>query len=414
MKKITDLEIKQELLALSRKDEDERIQKINNIYSLRGLIETTNYSPHKILLKAMELNASEKDIQDICASLGRSKLIEDSLVKSKIASAIRSDQTIAENEKSKLSQAASKNFDFKNKGADQIEEQLNQQTKISNLKKNPLRHVTLVMEKALKLVMTELYLLCGVTNAGKTSLVCYWAARLLASKTKVIIFTNETIAIEFYQRIACLILNNDYSARDKFTQNEIDEIQKKCLELHENKLLYIVDSSDLPTNSISALERVLELCTHEQDQFVLFVDYLQKITTGYGSSDNKTVVLDQVMDLLDSKRHDICGAIVAFSQLYPKTKEKNEFTDRTKWNRSLTDRVDFALEIVRDAKNSSASLILHKERNTGVERGSEFPLIFSRGRYLDPTPDNLKKYGYLMCTDKNGDHVLIKTESEDF
>lgn len=395
-----------------RQNEDEILRKINNLTLLKMTASMSIYTPKKLLDRALELKCTEQDYEEICALLARSKILADSEVKAKVATGIRADQTIAEHKKMTEARQRSQEFDFNNKTEGEVSTQLKRISKIAELKKQPLAHITPALTKALKMVPTELYLCGGVTNAGKTSQVCYHAAKLLANATKVIIFSNETLEAEYRQRISCLILDLNYSERESFSEKEMAQINEKAVELHNNRLLRIIDLNDAPTTSISSLGRVLDLCKAEPGPFVLFIDYLQKITKGQHSSDSRTVVLEQVMDLLDSSRHVLNGTIIAFTQLWPKKKEKSEFTDRTKWNLSMTDRVDFAIELVRDAKNSAAKLILHKERNTGIAVGSEFPLIFSNGRYLDPSPENIKKHGYLMTTDGNNELVLIKTERE--
>jgi hypothetical protein len=396
-----------------KENEDQVLQKTDNMFKLKMHALLGIITPRKILRRAEELNCTDGEYADLCRAIARLNLESDAETKAKIASSIKSDHIIAAHKIALQDQQKSQSFDFNNKTAEEIEGQLKHIAYLAEAKKSPLSHITPALTRALKLVPTELSLIGGLTGASKTSLTCYHAAKLLAKDTKVIIYSNETMAPEYYRRISCLVLDFDYSKRDSFTTTENTLIDEKAIELHNNNLLKIIDTNDTQTTSILALERVLEICKKEQDTFVLFIDYLQKITKGRSSGDNKTVVLEQVMDLLDSSRHELNGAIIAFTQLWPTNKDRIEFTDRTKWSRSITDRVDFALELVRDSKNSCAKLTLWKERNSGLEIGSEFPLILSNGRYLDPTPENIKKFGYFMTTDKNNEIILIKNKNEE-
>lgn len=401
-------EAAEERLRQKRIKEFETLSTKLEIFCFPGL---TILPPEVVVKKAMELECTPEEIVQLSKELQERDLANDDDGKIQRARVFDAEQRLKKRDKIQEEEIKSKAFDYKKIKSEDLIHEMNRQDNLARLKKDPLLHITPALDHYFKLVISELYLIGALTNHGKTSLICFWAARLVGKGVTAVIFSNETSAVEYYRRIACLALGLDYTSSAAFTDVENIKIRKTVESLNENRLLYVIDSDvrtelgQINTHDLNGLETLVERLETEERQFVLFVDYLQKITSHHLG---RTEALQNVIDFLDRKRKGLNGSIIAFSQLKPKSREASTFGERTKWNKSLIDSADFALELTRDYKNYIVKLVLQKQRNSDLLVGAEFPLLIHSGRFLDPTPENIRNLNYRVLSDDSGGIVIEK------
>ena len=252
----------------------------------------------------------------------------------------------------------------------------------------------------------NLYLICGYTGNGKSTLAANISFPLWKEQKKTLVISNEEPKQDILYRIACLELKYNFNDYKKGSMS-IDK-QKACLKLFPSiskyvKVIDVTYNDGLSTRYegiINALEAV-----KTADYSAVMIDYYQLIQ--HSIADKRRGRYDVLNDLRIYFQRYIRKSnipIVLFAQLHSLGKRNNvELDSRIKECPSILEAATVVLEIIPNFEEKSTYFLIKKDR-FGLQ-GEKITCGFDHGRYIKYTEKFKRKIEAF-----NVSKVLNKTQ----
>ena len=252
--------------------------------------------------------------------------------------------------------------------------------------------VNRALTAAIPFTRENLYLMCGYSGNGKSTIAANISYPLWKEGKKTLVISNEEPKQDIIYRIACLELGynfNDY----KKGMMPVSQ-QKECMLLYPEicKFVKVVDVNF--NNGISStLEGIKNILVQVEsaDYSAVMIDYFQQIKTSVTQPNRSG--LDVLTDLRMwlgryIRRSNI--PVVLFAQLHSLGKRNNaELDSRIKDCPSVYEPSTVVVEIIPDFETKTTKFIIKKDR-FGYQ-GMKIECAFEKGRYVEITAAHLEK-----------------------
>jgi len=235
----------------------------------------------------------------------------------------------------------------------------------------------------------NLILMCSVSGEGKTTCVANAIKSGLLQGMRGIVFTNEEMSEDLYNRVTSLIKRWPYTNHNKIPVDRVPVYSEFIGKLAPR--LTIVDdgygaaggTTTTLEGAVGAMDKLLEEYreTGKHYDYVIF-DYFQNYER---SRDNPHMeswkVLERLAKHFDKFKNAYPAPIVVMSQLTPDAEGKMPFKLRIEGRKSILNPATCAVEIRADRKNARTEWIIHKSRYTEA-MGSSFFTGYDKGEYV--------------------------------
>lgn len=196
----------------------------------------------------------------------------------------------------------------------------------------------------------DLIVIGGRPQSGKTSIAHNIALEVaLTENCGTFFFTLETSAQKLTQRIIASLARVDIAKvlRNTFSDHEKIKI-KRVLELLENKRFYIDDKA----NDIEEIERQIYAINEEKDISIVFIDYLQLITSSADEvPERRDLELGMISRTLKKIAKNLNISIVLISSLNRQIEsrvDKHPLIHDIRDSGSIEDDADLIILLYRD------------------------------------------------------------------
>lgn len=252
--------------------------------------------------------------------------------------------------------------------------------------------VNKALTAAIPFTRENLYLMCGYSGNGKSTIAANISYPLWKEGKKTLVISNEEPKQDIIYRIACLELGYNFNDYKKGLMPQAQQLE--CMKLYPEicKFVKVVDVNF--NNGISStLEGIKKILTQVEnaDYSAVMIDYFQQIKKSVVNP-NKSG-LDVLTDLrmwLGRYIRKSNIPVVLFAQLHSLGKRNNQELDsRIKDCPSVYEPSTVVVEIVPDFENKITKFIIKKDR-FGYQ-GMKIECAFSKGRYIEITAAHLQK-----------------------
>lgn len=252
----------------------------------------------------------------------------------------------------------------------------------------------------------NLLLVGAETGSGKSTAAANIVYSLLkgdkredGTGRKVLVISNEEMAVHVLNRIICLEEGWNYNNLKDFKTDQLNVLKEKRRILSANGRIRVIDSEfdgyKDATSTIEGLKVLLESAYNHYKETgdhydAIVIDYFQKIDTSKENPrlDSWRVLID-VSNYLDNFYKRYPAPIVVFSQIKPESKDDSYFENRIKLCKNIAVVCTHALEIKRNIKMSESTFTCHKHRFSGDMVGTSVITHWDRGRFI-PYSDEFK------------------------
>lgn len=252
--------------------------------------------------------------------------------------------------------------------------------------------VNKALTAAIPFTRENLYLMCGYSGNGKSTIAANISYPLWKEGKKTLVISNEEPKQDIIYRIACLELGYNFNDYKKGLMPQAQQLE--CMKLYPEicKFVKVVDVNF--NNGISStLEGIKKILTQVEnaDYSAVMIDYFQQIKRSVVNP-NKSG-LDVLTDLrmwLGRYIRKSNIPVVLFAQLHSLGKRNNQELDsRIKDCPSVYEPSTVVVEIIPDFENKITKFVIKKDR-FGYQ-GMKIECAFSKGRYVEITAAHLEK-----------------------
>jgi hypothetical protein len=181
--------------------------------------------------------------------------------------------------------------------------------------KNQLPFINEYLSSITPFYYGNLVLVGAMTGHGKSTTSANLTESLIGANKRVLVITNEEIAIDVYNRIACLRLNYNYAEFKNFTDEQHMALMKIRAELLP--LVRVIDNNTGPKNlttNIEGIRHILESCIRTTEKTgtmpydAILIDYYQNVGFSLKNPNKeKHKVLADLSNFLDDFRRRYKG-----------------------------------------------------------------------------------------------------------
>jgi archaellum biogenesis ATPase FlaH len=252
--------------------------------------------------------------------------------------------------------------------------------------------VNKALTAAVPFTRENLYLMCGYSGNGKSTIAANISYPLWKEGKKTLVISNEEPKQDIIYRIACLELGYNFNDYKKGLMPQSQQIE--CMKLYPEicKFVKVVDVNF--NNGISStLEGIKNILTQVEsaDYSAVMIDYFQQIKKSVVNPNRSG--LDVLTDLrmwLGRYIRKSNIPVVLFAQLHSLGKRNNQELDsRIKDCPSVYEPSTVVVEIIPDFENKTTKFIIKKDR-FGYQ-GMKIECAFDKGRYIEITAAHLEK-----------------------
>jgi len=238
----------------------------------------------------------------------------------------------------------------------------------------------------------NLYLICGYSGHGKSTLAANISYPLWQQGKKTLVISNEEPEQDVLFRIACIKLGHNFNDYKKGNMPHAD--QKECAKLFPeiSKCVKIVDvnAKNGLTTKLEGIKHLLEQIQSREDYSCAMIDYFQLVKTSVSNTKANTYeVLDDLRRWLGRYIKNSRVPIVIFAQLHSVGKRGKELDSRIKECPAIYETSTVVLEAVPNFELKTTDLIVHKDR-FGLT-GHKAVFGFDRGRFISMDKDEVEK-----------------------
>jgi hypothetical protein len=223
---------------------------------------------------------------------------------------------------------------------------------------------------------------------------------------KVLLLTNEEMAINVYNRIICIHKGWNIDYARSFTQDQHNEIKAIRRKMVKKGQVRVVDSTyehvKNATTSYEGLVTILEniyksyIKQKEEnpdikpDYSLIVLDFYNKVNTSIvNPAEPAWSVLSKVSNYLDEFYKKYPAPVLVFGQLKPDKKDEeidaDGFEFRIKDSKSIFVPTTTALELRANKKERVTTVIIQKNR-FGVNQGESIEIHQKNGKFIDFDP----------------------------
>lgn len=267
--------------------------------------------------------------------------------------------------------------------------------------KERLPFVNEILTEVVPFNYPNLILLGAKSGEGKTSFTSAAVLALLKAGKRVMVISNEEMAVNYYNRVICL--NKGWNINDlkSFTKDQHEELKKLRAMMYNTGRLRVIDSDfDDMKNATRTIEgvkflfdKILEAqkASGKAPFDAIFLDYYQNCTQSKTDPRKRPhEVLEELSKFLDDMYKKLHAPIIVLGQMKPESKEESGFEFRLKGSKSIFVPCTFALELIPEKLRRMTRFIVHKHRWSS-KNGECVELGFDRGHYVEYTMDFQQK-----------------------
>jgi replicative DNA helicase len=264
--------------------------------------------------------------------------------------------------------------------------------------KNRLPFVNKALSDLVPFSYPNLLLLGAKTGHGKSTFLANVAYTLIMNGKKVLVISNEEMAVNVYNRVSCLHRGYNINTMEKFSDEQHAELKDLRAKFYRTNRLKVIDA-DYPdmrdaTITLEGLKFITDKLLEEQERNggvatydAILIDYIQKIDQ---SRDNPRLqgweVAKRAADMLDVFYKKYHAPVVVFSQLKPEETEGQDIEYRFKGGKSMYVSCTYCLELKPNKELRKTDFIVHKHRfNDKVN--SILELALDKGKYVPYTQE---------------------------
>ena len=252
--------------------------------------------------------------------------------------------------------------------------------------------VNRALTAAIPFTRENLYLMCGYSGNGKSTIAANISYPLWKEGKKTLVISNEEPKQDIIYRIACLELGYNFNDYKKGIM-PISQ-QKECMKLYPEICKYVkvvdVNFNNGISSTLEGIKNIL-IQVESADYSAVMIDYFQQIKTSVVNPNRSG--LDVLTDLRMwlgryIRRSNI--PVVLFAQLHSLGKRNNQELDsRIKDCPSVYEPSTVVVEIIPDFETKTTKFIIKKDR-FGYQ-GMKIECAFDKGRYIEITAAHLEK-----------------------
>jgi hypothetical protein len=261
--------------------------------------------------------------------------------------------------------------------------------------KNPMTFINEAFDGVVPFFRKNLIVVGGKTGEGKSTAVANIIVGVIREPNpitnaprRILVLTNEEKAEDVYNRVTCLLKGWAYTNHDKFTPEQLKELNQGIQALSNSGRLKVIDDSygGVPgtTTTLEGLMGVFEsLLKNNQFFDAILIDYYQNIKA---SKNDPTLdqykVQEMFSTMIDQYKNRYPAPIVVMAQVKPPDQADTPFNIRIKGSKSLPDRATLVLEMVAHRMDFKTEWIVHKSRFTEGLIGQGFFTGFEKGKFV--------------------------------
>ena len=268
--------------------------------------------------------------------------------------------------------------------------------KYNAMLKERITFINSTITAAVPFTKENLYLICGYSGNGKSTIAANVSYPLWQEKKKSLVITNEESREDVYMRIACLHLGSNFNEYKKGLMPATKQIE--CAKLFPFIAQY-VKVADVNfahkaiENATATVEGVKALLSSvmNSDYSCVMLDYYQLIKRSIDRPDTSTYeVLNDFRIWLGQfiKRAEI--PVVVFAQLHSLGKRNNKDLDnRIKHCADIYETSTVVLEVIPNFEERTSDFLIVKDR-FGLA-GNRIACAFEKGRYVNISEEVMNK-----------------------
>lgn len=280
--------------------------------------------------------------------------------------------------------------------------------------KERLTFINPALSNAIPFTRENLYLICGYTGNGKSTIAANISYPLWKQGKKILVIANEESKQDVLFRIACLELNYNFNDYKKGLMAAMH--QKECALLFPEiskyvKVLDVVWKGGL-TTKIEGIKAALE-AVKKEDYAAVMIDYFQLIRYSTVDPARSTYsVLDDLRIYLGRyiKSSDI--PVVIFAQLHSMGKRNNvELDSRIKECPGILEPSTVVIEVVPDFERQMTTFAIKKDRFG--HQGMKIECAFDNGKFVAVTAEHIEKARQNKISNLLGQAGLTEEDFDD-
>ncbi len=252
--------------------------------------------------------------------------------------------------------------------------------------------VNKALTAAIPFTRENLYLMCGYSGNGKSTIAANISYPLWKEGKKTLVVSNEEPKQDIIYRIACLELGYNFNDYKKGLMPKAQQLE--CMRLYPEicKFVKVVDVN-FNNGITSTLEGIKNILTQVEsaDYSAVMIDYFQQIKKSVKNPNRSS--LDVLTDLrlwLGRYIRKSNIPVVLFAQLHSLGKRNNQELDsRIKDCPSVYEPATVVVEIVPDFENKTTKFLIKKDR-FGYQ-GMKIECAFDKGKYIEITAEHMQK-----------------------
>lgn len=238
----------------------------------------------------------------------------------------------------------------------------------------------------------NLYLMCGYSGNGKSTIAANISYSLYKEGKKTLVISNEEPKQDIIYRIACLEIGYNFNDYKKGLMPQSQQIE--CMKLYPEICKYVkvidVNYNNGITFTIEGIKNILTT-VKTADYSAVMIDYFQQIQKSVKHPNRKPFEnLTNLRMWIGRYIRESNIPVVLFAQLHSIGKRNNaELDSRIKDCPSVYEAATVVVEIVPDFETKTTKFIIKKDR-FGYQ-GMRIECAFDKGRYVPITAEHMEK-----------------------
>jgi len=238
----------------------------------------------------------------------------------------------------------------------------------------------------------NLYLMCGYSGNGKSTLAANISFALYKEGKKTLVVSNEEPKQDIIYRIACLEIGYNFNDYKKGMMPQTQQIQ--CMKLYPEicKFVKVIDVNhgNGMTFTIEGIKNILT-AVKTADYSAVMIDYFQQIKSSVKSPSRSGFEnLTNLRMWIGRYIRESNIPVVMFAQLHSIGKRNNpELDSRIKDCPSVYEAATVVVEMIPDFETKTTKFLISKDR-FGYQ-GMRVDCAFDKGRFVEITAEHMAK-----------------------
>lgn len=238
----------------------------------------------------------------------------------------------------------------------------------------------------------NLYLMCGYSGNGKSTIAANISYALYKDKKKTLVISNEEPMQDIIYRIACLEIGYNFNDYKKGMMPQSKQIE--CLKLYPEICEYVkvidVNYNNGVTFTIEGIKNILT-AVKTADYSAVQIDYFQQIKASVVHPNRSSFEnLTNLRMWIGRYIRESNIPVVMFAQLHSMGKRNNvELDNRIKDCPSVYEAATVCIEIIPDFETKTTAFHIKKDR-FGYQ-GMKIECAFDKGKYIPVTAAHMEQ-----------------------